>query len=156
MRRIRQALNKGQCEQILKANTHGVLGVNGEDGYPYTVPLSYAFEDGKIWFHCVLSGYKMDAIQNSPKCSFCVVHQDDVHKKTYTTRYQSAICSGKIHSLEGEQKKPAIEPLALKYYPEESREHREQTIENAWNRMTVLQMDIEQISGKQGKELLES
>ena len=38
--------------------TSGVLAVAGDDGYPYTVPLSYVYHDSKIYFHAAKSGLK--------------------------------------------------------------------------------------------------
>ncbi|MBR2286818.1 MAG: pyridoxamine 5'-phosphate oxidase family protein, partial [Clostridia bacterium] len=52
MRRIAQQLEKEESEQILRDATSGVLAVYGDDGYPYTVPVSHVYQDGKIYFHC--------------------------------------------------------------------------------------------------------
>ena len=41
MRRKMQALTAEETAEILKRNTSGVLSLNGDDGYPYGVPLSY-------------------------------------------------------------------------------------------------------------------
>ena len=61
MRRIRQQISTEECEEILRRATSGVLGVYGDDGYPYTVPLSFVYEsDGNghstIHFHCAKTG----------------------------------------------------------------------------------------------------
>jgi nitroimidazol reductase NimA-like FMN-containing flavoprotein (pyridoxamine 5'-phosphate oxidase superfamily) len=40
MRRTKQLLSTAESIEILKACTSGVLGVAGDDDYPYTVPLS--------------------------------------------------------------------------------------------------------------------
>ena len=41
MRRKKQLLSPEESLQILENGTSGVLAVAGDDGYPYTVPLSY-------------------------------------------------------------------------------------------------------------------
>ena len=52
MRRKKQLLSKEkETIEILKSCTSGVLGVVGDDGYPYTVPVSYALKDDKIFIH---------------------------------------------------------------------------------------------------------
>ncbi len=58
------------CEEILRRATAGVLAVAGDDGYPYAVPLSFAYEDGRILFHGALTGHKLDAIAREDKVSF--------------------------------------------------------------------------------------
>ena len=50
MRRKKQALSKDECIEILKNEPRGVLAVLGDDDYPYSVPLSHVYVDGKIYF----------------------------------------------------------------------------------------------------------
>ena len=44
MRRRKQQLSTEECTAILRDATYGVLGTAGTDGYPYAVPLSFAYE----------------------------------------------------------------------------------------------------------------
>ena len=46
MRRTKQVLAKEEVVEILKSCPTGILAVAGDDGYPYTVPLNYTYEDG--------------------------------------------------------------------------------------------------------------
>lgn len=85
MRRKAQQLTNEECIEILKNATSGVLGVFGDDGYPYTVPVSHVFEDGKICFHCAKTGHKIDSIRRNEKVSFTVIAQDEVMPKERTT-----------------------------------------------------------------------
>lgn len=78
MRRKKQQLSSEESTQVLENGTHGVLAVSGQNGYPYTVPLSYVYEKGKIFFHCAKAGHKLDALKKEAKVSFCVVDQDDI------------------------------------------------------------------------------
>ena len=73
MRRKRQQLSREEAEAVLTRGTSGVLAVAGADGYPYAVPLSYVYQNGKLWFHCAKSGHKLDAIRREDKASFCVI-----------------------------------------------------------------------------------
>lgn len=63
MRRYRQQLSQEETISILKSGKTAVLGVLGDDGYPYTVPINYVYADGKIYFHGAKSGHKIDAIK---------------------------------------------------------------------------------------------
>ena len=53
MRRFKQELSKEECIEILKKEPRGVLSMQGEDGYPYGMPMTHWYneEDGKIYFH---------------------------------------------------------------------------------------------------------
>ena len=43
----------------------GVLAVNGDDGYPYAIPLNYFYDrdERKIYFHGARAGHKVDALR---------------------------------------------------------------------------------------------
>ena len=91
MRRKKQALPLEACEKILERGTSGVLALEGEEGYPYAVPLSYYYEKGKIFFHCGKRGYKIEALKRNEKVSFCVIDQDQIIPEEYTTYFRSVI-----------------------------------------------------------------
>ena len=72
MRRKKQALRPEDCARILAQGTSGVLALLGDDGYPYAVPLSYVYHEGRVYFHSAMAGHKLDALRRCPKASFCV------------------------------------------------------------------------------------
>lgn len=57
-------MSEAETIEILKSCTSGVLAVTGDNDYPYAVPLSYAFKDGKLFFHFANSGHKLDSNRN--------------------------------------------------------------------------------------------
>ena len=155
MRRKRQALTQAQCQAILEQGSCGVLALSGDDGYPYAVPLSYLYHQGKLYFHCAKSGHKLDALRREPKASFCVVAQDQVAPLEYTTLYRSVIVFGRLRELEDDgEKRAAIEALALKYAPQDTPAHREEAIRRDWGPLCVLELTPEHVSGKQCKDLV--
>jgi nitroimidazol reductase NimA-like FMN-containing flavoprotein (pyridoxamine 5'-phosphate oxidase superfamily) len=66
--------SRDEIEQILHQETLGYLGLSHE-GVPYVVPLNYSYLDGKILFHCALSGKKLDYIRANPNVCFSVGRQ---------------------------------------------------------------------------------
>lgn len=151
MRRSAQTLTKEQCIDILKKRTSGVLSLLGDNGYPYGVPMSFVYVDGKLLFHSALSGHKIDALQRCKKSSFTVIDADEVIAHKLTSAYRSVICFGKITLLEAQAKEQALRALANKYssdFPEEiEREMREDK-----DRTAVLAFEVEHMSGKRGSE----
>ena len=155
MRRKKQLLSNSDSISILKKCTSGVLAVSGDDDYPYTVPLSYVYDDNKIFFHAAKSGYKLDAIKNNNKVSFCVIEKDDIKPKEYTTYYRSVIVFGKARILENDDEKlKAINALALKYNPNDSEQSRNMTINREYNRLCIIELSIEHMTGKEAIELV--
>ena len=154
MRRKKQALSKEECELALKRGTSGVLAVLGDGGYPYAVPLSYVYADGKIIFHCAKQGHKLDAIAKNDKVSFCVIDLDDIQPEKYTTYFRSVIAFGRANVLEEEPaKRAAIELLAAKYAPDDP-EGRQREIEREYRAVCVVAIEIEHLSGKEAIELV--
>lgn len=71
MRRSRQQLDHAETVKILQSGTTGVLGLTGDGGYPYAVPINYVYEDGKIYFHGAKSGHKYDSIKTGQGFLMC-------------------------------------------------------------------------------------
>ena len=49
MRRHKQQLTNEEALEVLKRGKTGILAVNGDAGYPYTVPINYVFADGRYF-----------------------------------------------------------------------------------------------------------
>ena len=47
MRRFKQLLSNEAAVEILERNTGGTLALPGDEDYPYAVPISYVYVDGK-------------------------------------------------------------------------------------------------------------
>ena len=154
LRRSRQALPAEACEEILARGTSGVLAVSGDEGYPYAVPLNYVYSGGRLYFHCAKSGHKLDALARSDKASFCVIDQDQIVPEEYTSYFRSVIAFGQVRVIEdAQQKRAAIEALAIRFSPDDSAQNRSDVIERDWAPLCMLEMEIEHLSGKQAKEL---
>ena len=116
IRNSKRELPRVEAERILTEGKSGVLAVAGDEGYPYAVPMSYAYQNGNLYFHSALSGHKLDAIAREEKVSFCVVAQDSVVPEKFTTRYQSAIAFGRACIVtDSEEKRQALMALVEKH-----------------------------------------
>lgn len=155
MRRSKQLLTPEECKAILARRSSGVLALSGDDDYPYAVPLNYAYLEEKIIFHCAAAGHKIDAIARNPKASFCVIDADRVIPEKYTTAYRSVIIFGRIRILtDAREKREAIEKLAVKFFPDDTAEGREAEIQKYYERLCMLELSIDHMTGKEGLELL--
>lgn len=148
MRRFKQQLTDNETIDILKKGTSGVLAVCGDEGYPYAVPISYVYADGKIYLHSAVKGHKIDALKNNKKVSFCVIGKDEVIPENLTTYYRSAIVFGKARILEDKEAENAINLLMLRYSPNMSLEKRQNHIKEASGHIAVIEIEIEHITGK--------
>ncbi len=154
MRRKKQILSNKEIIELLEKGTSGVLALLGDNEYPYAVPISYVYDNSKIYFHGSKMGHKIDAIRKCSKASFCVIAQDEISPEKYTTYFKSVIAFGKIRILEDENKiREAIEKLAIKYHPTDSIENRNQEIAREWKALCMMELSVEHMTGKEAKEL---
>ena len=154
MRRKRQQLSEDESIGILQKATAGTLALLGDNGYPYAVPISYVYHEGKLYFHSALAGHKVDAIRNCDKASFCVIDKDDVQPEKYTTFFRSVIAFGRIHIIEDDKEKLAMARMLGKRYNPNNDESLQREIEGGLSRMLMIRFDIEHLTGKEAIELV--
>jgi uncharacterized protein len=154
MRRKKQLLSKEETVAILQSHTSGVLGVTGDDGYPYTVPLSYVYKDDRLFFHCAKDGHKIDGINRNDKVTFCIIDKDEIVPEKVTTFYRSVILFGRAKILtEDSVRRFALESIAEKYAPD-NMEDAQKEITTDWNRACVVEIKIEHMTGKAALEIV--
>ncbi len=156
MRRKRQQLTEAEARQIMAAGTSGVLALSGDDGYNYAVPISYALEGDKIYFHSARSGHKLDAMRRNDRVSFCVIDRDEIVPEEFTTYFRSAIAFGRIRIVEDDadpEKRRGLELLAAKYSPAIDIDAREKELLKM-KACVVPVLEIEHLTGKAAKELI--
>ena len=156
MRRGKQILSREAAEKILREGEFGVLALSGDDGYCYAVPINYAVEGNKIFFHSAKTGHKLDAIKNNDKVSFCVVDRHEVIAEEFTTYFSSAIAFGRIKIIEDDNdpdKLRGLKLLADKYSSTASPQRREKELSRL-SALVVPVMTIEHLTGKAARELV--
>ena len=93
--------------------------------------------------------------QLSDTSAWAILARDDVQPATFTTHFESVVAFGRERLVtDAEEKRIALIQLAEKYSPGYLREAHEE-IEGDWDRTGVYAVDIEYLSGKQARELIE-
>ena len=148
IRRKKQLLPEETAIEMLQRNTSGTLALLGDDDYPYAVPLSFIYLNGKLYFHSAKNGHKIDAVRNYEKASFCVIDRDQIVPEKFTTHYRSVIAFGKVRLIEEvEEMRSIATALAMKY----SGDFAEQ-IPNEFkayvNNLVIIEMTLEHMTAK--------
>lgn len=152
MRRFRQQLPDEEAIKILENGKTGVLAVNGDDGYPYTVPINYLYRDGKIIIHGAKAGHKYDAMLKSDKVSFCVIDKDEVVPDKVTNYFRSVVAFGRVKIIEDETlRREAALAIGRKFGPEEAVQ---EDMKRSYNNVVMYEINIEHITGKEAIELV--
>ncbi|WP_320005962.1 pyridoxamine 5'-phosphate oxidase family protein [Maridesulfovibrio sp.] len=143
----KKILPEGSVEEVLKTGEEGVLATCGEDGYPYAVPLNYVFHEGAVYFHCSLSGHKLDNIAFNSKVSFCVYVDTELLPSTFSIKFRSVVVFGKAEEVSGDEKKEALLALVHRLSPEHVPAG-EKYINNDMDKTRVIKINIEHATAK--------
>ena len=151
MRRIGQEIPKEECEEILTNEPRGVLALLGDDDYPYAIPMSHVYVDGKIYFHGAQEGHKNDAVKRYQKVSYCVMDKGVKAEDSWWYTFKSVIVFGRIKTLtDRDEKIEKLTHLGDKFFP--THEETVDEINRLLDRTEVFEITIEHMSGKIVKE----
>jgi hypothetical protein len=117
LRRKDRGITDDEAVAILKNAEYGVLSTVSPDGKPYGVPLNFCIIDKSIYFHCAIEGQKIDNVERNKSVSFCAVGKTEILPDKFGTKYESAIVSGEIEEIVGDDKQIALEGMLKKYSP---------------------------------------
>lgn len=114
--------------------------------------MSFIYDgENSIFFHCALSGRKIESIRHNPNACFTIIDQDEIHPEEFTTYFRSVIVEGVIRIIEDRNKIiEALRLLSTKYSPGVDCEPE---IEKGIDRVRILNLEIDSITGKEGIEL---
>ena len=98
MLRFKQSLPDVESQRILTLGKYAVWAVDGDDDYPYAVPVNYVYDGDAIYIHCSRQGHKIDSIARNPRCSLCIVEKADVVPEEFTSYFRSVIVFGSGNS----------------------------------------------------------
>ena len=155
MRRFRQQIPLEEAKEILNRATNGVLCLTDADNRPYGVPMSFIYDGGgKIYFHCAPEGRKIECIRHNSNAGFTIIDQDEIHPEKFTTYFRSVIVEGHIKIIDDRNEMTdALRLLSTKYSPGIDCEPE---IEKGLNRVSILKLEIESVTGKEAIELTKS
>ena len=150
LRRKDRAITQEEAITLLNKGEYGILSTVSENGEPYGIPLSYCFIDSSIYLHCAVEGKKLEHFKHNKSVSFCVVGSTEILQNKFSTKYESAVVSGKIEEVFDDYKQIGLEGLLNKYSPnflDEGIMYIERTAEKT----KVFRISIANLTGKARK-----
>ena len=143
MRRKKQKLAEEECRAIIERANSGVMGVIGDDGYPYTVPVNPFLMGNKLYFHSAKAGHKIDAIAKEPMVS-----------REFTTYFRSVQVFGKAHIVTDEEERQKAFRAFCERYCSDDMDRYDEIMAKEAKAALIVCVDIEHISGKEAMELV--
>ena len=149
IRKKKNAITADAAESLLEKSRRGVLAVNGDDGYPYAVPVNYVYDNGKIYIHSAKYGYKIEALKNSDRVCFSAILNSRVQQDMFTAAYQSVVAFGRASFVEDDaERRRILEQFIYKLSPDFV-EGGMKFVDAAIGKTALICIDVEEIKGKE-------
>lgn len=150
MRRFKQQVSEDECKKILKEENRAAFSVIGDEGYPYTIPINFFYDetDHKIYFHSAREGHKIDSLNRCDKVCFTTWNQGFKKSGCWEWNVTSVVVLGRAKLVEDtEIVQKCLRKLALKYFP--TAEEVEAVMSgSAASRVQLFAIEIEHMTGK--------
>ena len=153
IRKKKNEISTDAAKALLRSSRRGVLAVNGDDGYPYAIPINYLYdeENEKIIFHGAKAGHKVDALKKNDKICFTVFGNEAVKEEAWAPFLQSVVVFGRCHFVESQEDAIAlVKKFAAKYYPNMDMVNEEAALSG--RAVQMFEIQIEHLSGKEVQE----
>lgn len=137
----------------MKNCRRGVLALNGDDGYPYAIPINFFYDqdDNKIYFHGACFGHKVDALNKCDKVCFTIYGNETFKEENWAPYMQSVVIFGRCHLLDSNEKTMILlKKFAMKYYPSE--ELVDEEIMKCGKAAQMFEIEIQHMTGKEVHE----
>lgn len=152
-RRKNKEISIEETKKVLKEARRGVFAVNGDEGYPYAIPVNYFYdeEEGKIFFHGSKVGHKIESLRKCDKVCFTVMGPEEIKDEPWAPYVKSVVVFGRCHLVEDASvAMPRLTQFAMKYYPNEELVNEE--IASSGKGVQMYEIEIEHMSGKMVQE----
>ena len=149
MRRSPQALSREEMTELLNTETRGVMSVQGDDGYPYGVPINHLYDEetNRLYFHGADFGHRVDAVKRDPKVSYCVFGGEYQKEGDWARYVKSVIIFGKAVLIDDPDEVVKWSRALCGKFPC-PQEYIDSEIEKDAARTLVIAIDIEDMNGK--------
>ena len=153
IRRNKNEISIDEAKELLRCSRRGILAVNGDNGYPYGIPINYLYDADahKIIFHGAKVGYKVDCLKACDKVCFTVCGNESIKGESWAPFLQSVVVFGRCHLVENQKDTiKLVKKFAMKYYPDE--ETVDAVMASSGRAGQMFEIDIEHLSGKEVQE----
>lgn len=153
IRRKNKEISEEASKKLLIAERRGILALNGDDGYPYAVPINYWYDENenKIYFHGSRAGYKAELLKRGSKICFTVYGNETVKDEAWAPYVQSVVIFGKCRVIDDTDRAiEFVKRFAMKYYPNADMVEKE--IASSGKAVQMFEIEIEHLSGKEIQE----
>lgn len=153
IRKKKNEISTDAAKELLRCSRRGILAVNGDNNYPYAIPVNYLYDEEaqKIYFHGSKAGHKVDSLKACDKVCFTIIGNEKIKEESWAPFLQSVVVFGRCHLVEKQEDCiRLIKKLAMKFYPDERMVDEE--VELTGKAVQMFEIEIEYFSGKEVQE----
>lgn len=148
LRRKDRAISEEEARRIILESSYGVFITSDSDNLPYGVPVSHVLDGNSIYFHCALSGRKLENMAQNPNAAMTFVSQLRLDQEAFTVRYESAMAEGTAALVTDPEEKYHALVLICKQYAPDSFKDSDNYIRPKMDVTAVCRLDMTRLSGK--------
>jgi len=146
-KRERIIRERAEMEEIMRECRVCRLGmVDGDE--PYVVPMSFGYDGKSIYFHCGLSGRKLDALRRNPRVCVEFDRLDGMITSDrgcgWSMRFRGVLAFGRAVIVEGREEKIRGLDVILAQYTPGDFTYPEATLD----RTGMIRVDVEKMTGR--------
>ncbi len=153
---LRQAeleiVDQAELEAVLRRGRYMTVAMC-RDGEPYVVTLSYGYSAGEnvLYCHCARDGLKLDFLRATPEVCATVVEDLGYKSGECAHAYRSVVVRGLMEVVETRAQKAHGLRVLLAHQESDPLDVERRLLPDdaAYDRVTVLRLDIREITGKQ-------
>jgi len=154
----REVTDREEIVEILSKALVGRVGL-ASGNQPYVVPVHFAYDDNRIFFHSANQGKKIEYLQVNPKVCFEVDDLlsiiDNPNPCSFDTKYRSVIAFGTARILtDKEASLQALRKILIKHGGKKeslTMDMIEKHVSSAGSKVDVIEIQIEKLTGKKSK-----
>jgi len=153
MRRAeREIVERSEMDAVLRNQRYMALALCRE-GEPYVVTLNhgYSAEENALYFHCAHDGLKLDILRENPLVCATAVEDLGYKEGECSHAYRSVVVRGRMRVVTDRDGKAHGLRVLLAHHEKDPGgvERRQLPDDAAYDRVTVLRLDIAEVTGKQ-------
>jgi len=150
-RKEKEITNSKELNEIIMEADFCYVAMS-KNNIPYLIPMNYGFHEPCIYLHSANEGLKIDILRRNPQVCIGIVRNVKIEKmpdvcKT-SMQYSSVIIVGKAEFLTDKDEKSEALSHIVQHYEQDVSSEKLNFNEYELDRVTVLKVRIEKISGK--------
>lgn len=123
----------------------------GDNGYPYALPVNVAYFDGSLWFHGATEGLKHEALSNDNRVCVTTVFDAAILPDKLSTEYTSLMVYGRAYTVLDEEYEDACRKFGMYFAPDFKADVDRATLQYRAS-TRLIKIEIEHMTAKRNRE----